>query len=180
MEAQNYADARILYNALGSYKDSATKRKRCDYAIASAALTAGDYATAVSGFEALGSYKDSATMYEEAVYQQALALKAAGDHRGCGGGAGGEFPIAIGRRTSWPPSAIDARRRAGGGGRLRGGGARSTPPSKTARRRKERYNACMYALAEGLRDAGELTAAGAAFEALGALSGCRRAERGVL
>ena len=31
LEAQNYADARILYNALGSYKDSATKRKRCDY-----------------------------------------------------------------------------------------------------------------------------------------------------
>ena len=29
LAAENYADARILYNALGSYKDSATKLKQC-------------------------------------------------------------------------------------------------------------------------------------------------------
>ena len=40
LAAENYADARILYNALGSYKDSETKLKQCSYAIASAALTA--------------------------------------------------------------------------------------------------------------------------------------------
>ena len=82
LAAENYADARILYNALGSYKDSETKLKQCSYAIAGAALAAGDYATAISGFEALGNYQDSPAMFEEAAYQQALALKAAGDTQG--------------------------------------------------------------------------------------------------
>ena len=87
MDAGEYTEAFVAFEALGSYKDSANKVLECKYNIALALSDAGKYEEAIVAFGAMGGYKDSDMQMRncniailDGKYNDALALVDAGKY----------------------------------------------------------------------------------------------------
>ncbi len=68
---RDWRTANIIFNELGSYKDSKTY---ADYTYAMMCYGGGDYGTAMTCFEACGDFLDSADLLYDARYQYAMSL----------------------------------------------------------------------------------------------------------
>ena len=77
-ESGDWAGARDIFSALGSYKDAAAKVTECDYQIAGGYMADGKYDDAVKLYESLGGYLDSADLITKCNYQKAEALLKSG------------------------------------------------------------------------------------------------------
>ncbi len=80
-----FDEAERVFEALGTYMDSAAQAENCregrraaSYDAAAALLEEGRFGEAAGAFAALGSYRDSAEMIDECAYRKALALDSEG------------------------------------------------------------------------------------------------------
>lgn len=80
LESGAYDDARQVFLALGTFRDSAEMAKEAVYQQGLAKMEEQDYAAAKEIFEGLGTYSDSADRVKEAAYQQGLAEMAEQDY----------------------------------------------------------------------------------------------------
>lgn len=163
-DAGRYEEALARYELLGSYRASASRCKQCRYAMADAALTAGDYAAAIEGFTALGSYKQSKAKLEEAQYQQAVAYQQSGDE------AAAVAAFEAMGSSERAQEALHAIRLSEADALFAKGQyeeAAALYKAVDGDAAQEGYNACQYALAQQLRQNGELIAAAEAFHRLG-------------
>ncbi len=79
LESGDYAEAELIFTALGDYKNSAEMVSKCKYRSAADMLEKGEYDMAERAFERLGDYSDSRGMLLQCRYQKAQQLLENGD-----------------------------------------------------------------------------------------------------
>lgn len=62
MRSEDFASAKVIFDKLGDYKDSAQKSQSCTYSMAMLAYNDGRYEEAKAGFFQIEDYKDAGTM----------------------------------------------------------------------------------------------------------------------
>lgn len=78
-DAESLEMARVAYEQLGDYADSAEKHQQTIYSLGELYLKDGLYEAAAERFLELGEFSDSAQRYQESVYEQAAALMTSGN-----------------------------------------------------------------------------------------------------
>lgn len=71
MQSGDYEAAKVIFDKLGDYEDSAQMSKRCTYNMAMLDYNEGRYEEAKKGFSQLGNYNDAATMCKKCDYNAA-------------------------------------------------------------------------------------------------------------
>lgn len=77
--AEKYAEAKVAFQQLGDYEDSALRIQKCDYEMATSMFLKGDYAGAQEAMEAMNGFKNSAQVAQTCAYL--LAQEAIRDGR---------------------------------------------------------------------------------------------------
>lgn len=72
--AGEYAQAQILFTALGDYEDSVEMAKQSGYLLGREQMEAGEYAKAIETFKALGSYEDCESLIAECEVKEIDAI----------------------------------------------------------------------------------------------------------
>lgn len=80
LESGDYAEAELIFTALGDYKNSAEMVSKCKYRSAADMLEKGEYDMAERAFERLGDYSDSRGMLLQCRYQKAQQLLENGEY----------------------------------------------------------------------------------------------------
>lgn len=80
LESGDYAEAELIFTALGDYKNSAEMVSKCKYRSAADMLEKGEYDMAERAFERLGDYSDSRGMLLQCRYQKAQQLFENGEY----------------------------------------------------------------------------------------------------
>lgn len=62
MRSEDFESAKVIFDKLGDYKDSAQKSQSCTYSMAMLAYNDGRYEEAKAGFSQIEDYKDAGTM----------------------------------------------------------------------------------------------------------------------
>lgn len=82
-ETGEYAQAIVMFETLGDYRDSMEMVRKCNYETAVSLMESGRYEDAIPFFEALGDYEDSARKIADCElalrYNKAIALMDAGN-----------------------------------------------------------------------------------------------------
>ncbi len=80
LESGDYAEAELIFTALGDYKNSAEMVSKCKYRSAADMLEKGEYDMAERAFERLGDYSDSRGMLLQCRYQKTQQLLENGEY----------------------------------------------------------------------------------------------------
>ncbi len=85
LEAENTADAKTLFDALGPYDNAADMSKECVYRDAEKAFGDGRFDEAQALFKSISSYSDAADKADLSLYRYACARFTSGDYAGAFG-----------------------------------------------------------------------------------------------